>query len=355
MRVILSLNTPTKLEDEVKKLVCPTCEDYVDGEICTKKETYPVRGEPIEIDAEIVTCPECGNTIFNQDRDKLNLERSYQEYRRRHNLLTPHEIKEIREMYGISQRSLSRLLGWGDITANRYENGAVQDEAHNKLSLTIKNPQNMQLFLEKSSKELPGYMRRRVEARVQQLLEEEKEPEFMTSLERLMSHNFVDIYTGFKEFDLDKLISMYLYIASELQGVLKTKLVKMVWYADFLSFKEHLISISGSRYVHYQLGPVSENYELLLADMIHTRLFGVCEKEFPMSTGEEFSTIVEFDTKIFSKAEIYVLDFVINEFFHDTSTQIMEKTHEEIAYKDTNQDDLISYKYAEKLSVSLSE
>jgi YgiT-type zinc finger domain len=97
----------------MKSDFCPNCEEYTDVTLRTEREVYNVRGEPIEIEAEVATCPECGSRVFDEELDSRNLEVAYGCYRGKYNLLSPDEIRTIREKYGLSQRALSRLLGWG--------------------------------------------------------------------------------------------------------------------------------------------------------------------------------------------------------------------------------------------------
>lgn len=79
--------------------------------------------------------------------DNATLTEAYNLYRRKHKLLMPAEIKQIREQYGLSQRSFAKLLNWGDKTIYRYENGSLQDKAHNSLLCFLKKPQNMRQYL----------------------------------------------------------------------------------------------------------------------------------------------------------------------------------------------------------------
>ena len=69
---------------------------------------------------------------------------------KKHKLLLPDEIKNIRETYGLSQRSFAKLLNWGEKTIQRYERGSIQDKAHNSLLLFLKNPENMKIFIEEN-------------------------------------------------------------------------------------------------------------------------------------------------------------------------------------------------------------
>lgn len=79
----------------------------------------------VYIDAQVMVCAECGEELFCEELDSATLVNAYNEYRRKHKLLLPDEIKKIREKYGLSQRSFAKLLNWGDKTICRYENGFV--------------------------------------------------------------------------------------------------------------------------------------------------------------------------------------------------------------------------------------
>lgn len=46
-------------------------------------------------------------------------------YRQKHGLLTSSNIARLRGRYGLSQRALARLLGWGEVTIQRYEKGVI--------------------------------------------------------------------------------------------------------------------------------------------------------------------------------------------------------------------------------------
>jgi len=228
-------------------VLCPSCEEHTEATLRVEKEVYNVRGEPIEIEAEVVICQKCGTKVFDEERDSRNLEKAYNQYRQKHNLLSPDEIRTIREKYGLSQRSLSRLLGWGEITIHRYENGAVQDNAHNNTLRLIEDPRNIQNLFEANKNNLPSYTAAKLEKKIASFLQEDKEQAFQVSFERLVSHQRVDLTSGFKEYDLEKLKNMILYLVKRLDGVLKVKLNKLLWYCDFLHFKETSVSITGSQ------------------------------------------------------------------------------------------------------------
>jgi putative zinc finger/helix-turn-helix YgiT family protein len=340
----------------MKEAFCPNCEENTEAMLGVEKEVYNVRGETIEIDAEIATCQKCGNKIFDEERDSRNLEKAYSLYREKHNLLPPDEIRKIREKYGLSQRALSRLLGWGEITIHRYESGAIQDNVHDSTLRLIKNPENMQKLLDVNRAKLPSFIVSRLEKRITDFFQEDNEKIFQISFERLVSHKHVDLTSGFKEYDLEKLKNMILYLVKRLDGVLKVKLNKLLWYCDFLHFKETSLSITGAQYIRLPLGPVPDNYERIIGIM-QPDLLNM--DEIPFNTkegivlGEEFTALVEPDKSIFSEKEIQVMDFVADTFRSYGSWAIKEKSHQETAYLKCKDGDIISYEYAKELSLSI--
>jgi len=343
----------------MKGAFCPNCEEYTKATLGVEKEVYNVRGEPIEIEAEVAICQKCGEKIFDEERDSRNLEKAYSQYREKHNLLSPDKIRTIREQYGLSQRALSRLLGWGEITIHRYENGAVQDNAHDKLLHLIADPQNMQKLFEANRDKLPSYIAARLERRIPSLLQEDKEQAFQVSFERLVSHQHVDLTSGFKEYDLEKLKNMILYFIKRLDGVLSVKLNKLLWYCDFLHFKETSVSITGAQYVRFPLGPVPEKYYLITDVMQDEKLLDMSEVEVQtkegIEMGNKFTALVEPDESLFSEKEKEVMNFIADTFRNDSSTSIKEKSHRETAYKKSKDRDIISYEYAKELSLSLTK
>jgi len=341
----------------MKSDFCPNCEEYTDVILKTEKEIYNVRGEPIEIEAEVTICQKCGDKIFDEERDSRNLEKAYNLYREKHKLLPLDEIRTIREKYGLSQRALSRLLGWGEITIHRYENGAIQDNVHDSTLRLIEDPQNMQKFLEANRNKLTSYIAARLEKRIAIFLQEDEEQAFQSSFERLVSHQNVDLTSGFKEYDLEKLKNMILYLVKRLDGVLKVKLNKLLWYCDFLHFKETSTSITGTQYVRLPLGPVPDNYERIIGIMQPDLL---TMDEIPFNTrdgiqiGEEFTALVEPDESMFSEKELQVMDFVADTFRNYGSWAIKEQSHREAAYLKYENGDIISYEHAKELSLSLT-
>src|SRR5262249_28623596 len=92
----------------------------------------------------ISECTACGETYFGPEAGRI-----------RHNaicralkLLTPDQIKSIRERFQMTQRDFEKHTGIGEATVSRWERGRLlQSRAHdNFLRLLGKNPSNLEIL-----------------------------------------------------------------------------------------------------------------------------------------------------------------------------------------------------------------
>lgn len=329
---------------------CDICKKEIETKIVNKKETYEVYGEQIEVEAQVLVCCDCGEELFCEQLDNETLIKAFNIYRKKHKLLLPKEIKAIREQYGLSQRSFSKLLNWGDKTINRYENGSIQDKAHNSLLLFLKNPENMRTYLAENEVVLESKQINKILKTIDKL-EENKEEKEKNSLLKLYFSNIPCEDNGYKGFDYEKFCLMVLYFAQKSPELLKTKLMKLLNYSDMLFYKENGVSISGLKYVHLPFGPVPENYDVLFGIMSADHIAHV---EIVYDNGYEKHQIVpdcDFDNNYFSIEELEVLARVYEKFKTYGSKDISVYSHKENGYCSTKPGEIISYSFAKDISL----
>lgn len=144
------------------KGICPNCEKETNLELIQTVEVIDVRGEKIEVETRRYRCLDCGEEFEDSRSDDDPLDKAYKEYRRRHKMTTPEEIRNLRKRYGLTQSEMSTLLGWGAVTLSRYENGALQDEAHEKTLRLVMEPLNLLRLIEETPDALPQEKRDRL-------------------------------------------------------------------------------------------------------------------------------------------------------------------------------------------------
>lgn len=330
---------------------CDECGKVVETKIINKKEAYNVCGEVIEIDAQVLVCTDCGEEFYSEELDNATLISAYNEYRRRHKLLLPEEIKKIREQYGLSQRSFAKLLNWGDKTICRYENGSVQDKAHNSLLLFLREPENMRTFLTENEVALNARQLNKLLETVEEL---EQNEEYRSS-RRFFNRFFAGVPSeenGFRAFDYEKFCAMVLFFANKSTELLKTKLMKLLNYSDMIFYKENGISISGARYAHFPYGPVPENFDILLGTMEADHIAHI--EVFYDNGYEKHQVIPEEDIPegVLSEDELEVLERIYQKFANYGSVDISNYSHKEKGYHATRKGEIISYVYAKDIELN---
>ncbi len=330
------------------KKYCEECGREVDTKIVTKAESYEVCGDPVDVEAQILVCAECGEEFYCEELDNATLINAYNIYRRKHKLLLPEEIKKIRERYGLSQRGFAKLLNWGDKTIYRYENGSIQDKAHNSLLLFLKEPENMRTYLTENEVMLDDRQKDKLLETIDKL---ELDSEFK------VERRYFDLFfsripceeNGFKGFDYEKLCAMVLFFAHKNTELLKTKLMKLLNYSDMIFYKENGISMSGLKYTHLPYGPVPEHFDMLLGKMDADHIAHI---EVIYDNGYEKHQVVpecDFSEDMLTKEERKVLERIYLKFKDFGSGDISDYSHKEKGYRSTKQGEIISYSYAKDI------
>ena len=324
---------------------CEECGREVETKVITKRESYDVCGESIEVDAQILVCAECGEEFYCEELDNATLIRAYNEYRRRHKLLLPEEIKKIREQYGLSQRSFAKLLNWGDKTICRYENGSIQDKAHNSLLLFLREPENMRTYLTENEIVLDERQKAKLLDTVDKL-EQDKEYRASRRFFEIFFSKIPSEENGFKGFDYEKLCAMVLFFAHKSTGLLKTKLMKLLNYSDMVFYKENGISISGLKYAHLPYGPVPDNFDIILGKMAADHLAHI--EVIYDGAYEKHQVVPECDVPegVLSDSEVEMLNRIYEKFKSFGSVEISDYSHKEKGYNATKTGQIISYAYA---------
>lgn len=331
------------------KEMCPICEKESQVNAIKKKEAINVRGELIDVEYEVLKCNECGEEYVNTETPHDPFVYAYDIYRKKHNMLQPDEIKEIRKKYGLTQGELSRLLGWGGATLSRYETGALQDKTHDNQLKLLKDPRNMRVILTENPDALREQRGRQLLTNIEKLAEEECP--FERFLEEWGAEREISIYSGYMSFNMDKLLNCMLYFC--IGGLLKTAINKHLFYADFKHFKDYKVGISGTRYIHLPYGPVPKNYEIYLATLVNEGAIDVNEISYEGKDfiGEEYKTLKKPNLTLFSESELKIMATIKEHFKGYSAKAISNFSHDEKGYQETTTGQPISYEYAEALRI----
>lgn len=330
---------------------CTVCLDYRDFKIIHVEEDFEVKNETITIEARYLECKECGEQILNPENEDENYISAYNIYRKRKNLMFPKEIVELREKYGISQRLMAKILGWSHATLSRYETGAIQSQSHNNELVLLQDPENFLTIIERNQGNLSSQDLERAKAKVTKMIDNQNDKSLYSVIESSFTSE-PNEYNGFTQFDLEKLINVTKYFLHRDLKVYKVKLMKYLWYTDFSHFKNWTLSLTGLQYARFQMGPVPNNYDMLISLLLNEDKSVTREYiDFEYGQGELFTSIEDFDSSLFTEEEKKTLEKVYHLVSSHNSKTISELSHQEVAWIETEDRDLITYKFAEQLSL----
>lgn len=270
-------------------------------------------------------------------------------YRDKVGLLKPEQIRAFRATFDLTQQELARVLGWGLATLSRYENGAIQDEAHDRALRMVMRPQTLLAELT----ERPAAL---TPARLELVLERlrsrpHRQAAYESYIREYVGHHRPDIRSGYRAFAPARFKAMVLHFCKS-PGVPRTKLNKLLWYADFLAFRQNTTSISGARYAHLPHGPAPDSYDTLFGWLSGPE--GALRLEDASIGSLDCEVLIANESPDygqFSNSELALLAQVAEKFKDAPAREVSDHSHKEPGYEQTRDGEIISYAFAERMRV----
>ena len=333
---------------------CPMCDKVHEVEKHKERAAMKIKGETVEYAAEYYACPKNGiegeNKWTPAGMLDENLLRARDAYRINHNLLTSEEIMGIRKKYGISQKELSNILGWGNITVSRYETTHIQDETYDGLMrMVTKNPafalegliKHRNVFSEERFEEIKSKIKAMIKA------EGNAELKRQEIRNRYIDYDTESEANGYRILDIDKVGDVIAYFANYVKNLYKVKLMKLLWYNDVLFYDRHGKSMTGLVYEHKPLGALP----IAHGEIIYLPTVKVAEEENEYGTSYNIVALSNPHNPVFSLVEQETLNKVASRFKDISGKDISEYMHGEAAYKNTAEGEIIMYSQAHGITI----
>lgn len=110
-------------------------------------EIVKVKNQSFEVLHEYYKRLSDGELFEPFDNPDKNLEKDYEIYRKKNNLLNPNQIRAIREKYKLSVRDFSNILGISYGNLSSIENGSIQPKYIDSLIRLASDPQALEKLL----------------------------------------------------------------------------------------------------------------------------------------------------------------------------------------------------------------
>lgn len=305
-----------------------------------------VKGDEFEVPAEYFHCTSC-SVDFDAAGGVDPLANAYAMYRAKHGLVTPEQLRAWRLHLELKQSELAAIMGWSTATVSRYENGALQDDAHDRAMKAAMTPEGL-LAVVDAAEGIPDIVRERLHAKANAAVSG------TPSLLRVLTSRFSALAPDLV-FDYRKTSEIVLYFCHMAKaGVPRTKLNKLLWYADFLHAKHFGRPVTGMPYVRFQFGPVPESYELLFMALQSENLLEIRTEEFDDDKVAHYHCALRSpELTALQPTELQALARVQAELGGLSAKAIADRSHLEDAWQQTPQGQLVGLHFASSLSLTL--
>ncbi len=264
--------------------------------------------ESLEVVVSAQVCKHCDEPLMDSSQMNVLRQAAADKYRDIHGLLTSKKISELRKKMDMSQRQFAEYLGVGEASIKRWETYYAQEVAMDE---------HIKLKCDKQFAE---------------------ENAFNVSLATQES----DEFSGSRDFSEEKFSNAVLTLIGTCKSPLYIN--KALFYLDFLNYKRHGVSVTGSRYAKLDYGPCPNDYRLLFKRMI--------EKGFiKESKGHELVALKEVNQNVFDDNELETLNEIIKLSKKDSGKKLYNLSHQEEAYTKCSMWNLISYSHSKKLKI----
>jgi putative zinc finger/helix-turn-helix YgiT family protein len=336
---------------KIEKRLCTYCMEEHEVKTVLVREQATFKNVKVNYAAFYLYCDEAEELYMDEQQMQENDVRLKDAYRKEEGLLTSAEIIGLRAMYEISQSDLCILLGWGGKTITRYESHQVQDKAHDTILKKLERDPEWFLSLLNDAKEhlSTDAYQKYLEAATA-LYEKDQDSYLRKAIEASYARfHGNQLFHGNTELSLDKVVDVIRYFAASanITNLYKVKLMKLMWYADALSYKNRGFAITGLVYQALPMGAVPIGYNSIIAlrdvpceevDMGETNAY-----HFSLQEADSFPSL--------SDEDINILDIVIEKLGKMSKNEIVSFMHKEQAYVETAPRDVIQFKYAENLQI----
>lgn len=308
---------------------------------CNSKNTYvkdfeyffEINGKKYSVFGKRRYCRDCNSLVYDSELDNDILKKAL--HKKEEVLgIEPEKIVNLRKQYNLSQDDFSKIIGCAKKTLISYEKGtSIPNDIYLiAIKMLLDNPESIRLLLNSYKERFNEHEYSRINKRIELLDDQTTE---------------LSVFNGYKCYDINKIKDVIMYLTKD--GMLKTKLMKELFYIDFLYFKDNTVSLTGSKYVKFPYGPVPKNYDDILETLEKN---GEIDINYSLNGNYESFNIKSKNNKIkLEPEELYIIDKVKCFFENYSVKEIVNYSHKEEAFINTKDFEYVDYNYSDNIKI----
>ena len=292
--------------------------------------TWNFRGEEYEYIHTAYRCEDTGEQFTTCENDDAGYSQVANQYRIKYGIPFTDEIIAIRNRYGVSATKMSAILGIGTNQWRRYESGEVPSVSNGRMIRSIKNPKVFLDLVESARQMLTDREYNSIVEKVRRVIAQSSEYHTESYECRRVFSALRGAENGYSPLSLPRLKAVMLMVLQECGEVFCTKMNKLLFYIDFLSYRQRGMAMTGLAYRAIDFGPVPDCWYRVYSE------FDEIQQE-PRPIGEyEGNVLIAHavpDDNILSEDEKNIVRTICDRFKYTSSREISSISHEEPAWQ----------------------
>lgn len=287
-----------------------------------RKETYSVM-------FPFFRCEDTGEQFTTTESDGVWYSQMHHQYCHRHGIPYMDEIISLRTRYGVNAAKMSIILGFGENQYRKYEQEEIPSISNGRMIRSAMNPKVFLDLVESSRGQLTDKEYSKIVKRIKEII---SESDTWKKLQYEAQRTFVSGRSeenGFAPNSLERLKNIILMVLSECGEVFCTKMNKLLFYIDFLSYRQRGYAMTGLSYKALDFGPVPDRWDRVYSEFDEIRqemrLIGEWEGFVLVADSTPNESILTDDDKT-------IIHTVCNRFKNCNSREISSISHKEPAW-----------------------
>ena len=292
--------------------------------------TWIFRGEEYEYIHTAYRCEDTGELFTTCESDDAGFMQVANQYRAKHGIPFVDEIIAVRSRYGVSAAKMSAILGIGTNQWRLYESGEVPSVSNGRMIRSIMNPKVFLDLVESIRQQLTDKEYTNIAEKVQKVIAQSKDYHIDAYECRRVFSSIRGADNGYSSTSLPKLKAIMLMVLQECGEVFCTKMNKLLFYIDFLSYRQRGYAMSGLSYRAIDFGPVPDRWDRVYSefDEIHQEPRPIGEYE-----GNVLVANAVVKDSVLSDEDKSIIHIVCERFKNCSSREISAISHEEPSWQ----------------------
>lgn len=317
--------------NDKKNLVSP----ITGGQMILKWDLEEVeyRKETFKVWYPYYECMDTGNRFTTTESDGVWCRKVHEQYCHKYGIPYTDEIVALRARYGLSAQKMSLILGFGENQWRKYEQDEIPNVSNGRVIRSAMNPNVMMDFVRSARGVLTDKEYETVRAKVQNAIGQNDAMRIEAyETERVFAYARGE-ENGYAPLSLKRLKNVMLRVLEQCGEMWVTKMNKLLFYIDFVSYRERGMAMTGLAYRAIDYGPVPERWQKVYSE------FDEISQE-PCDMGEYEGQILvakaNADDGILSEEELSIIDAVCDRLKDFSSRKVSDLSHEEKAWLDNH-------------------